>query len=72
MAGENRVFLVTLRCTFELEAVRPPRHDGPYVWSRDHTFTPTSIRENLILSLLSAYSPTPKAFIDPLRPSNSD
>jgi hypothetical protein len=47
-------------------------HDGPYIQSRDRTFTSMSFRENLIFSQLSAYSLTPKANKGFLRPSNTD
>ena len=38
----------------------------------DRMSAPTSFKENLIFSTLSAYSPTPKANTDSLRPPNSD
>jgi hypothetical protein len=55
-------------------AVRPGSlcHDGPYIRSQDYTSAPTSFRENLIFSPLSAYSPTPKANTNSVRPPNTD
>jgi hypothetical protein len=52
--------------------VCPLRYDGPYIWSQDCTFAPTSFRENLIFSPLFAYSPTPKANKGFLEPPNTD
>ena len=52
--------------------VHPPRHDKPYVWSRDRMSTLTSFGENFICSSLFAYSLTSKAITDSLRPPNSD
>jgi hypothetical protein len=57
MVGEKRVFLSHTDRTSELGAVRPPCHDGPYVQSRYRTSTMLVLRENLIFSPLSTYSP---------------
>jgi hypothetical protein len=70
--GENRVSLPQSSRTSGLEAVRPLCHNEPYVRSRDCTSAPMSFGENLIFSLLSAYSPTLKANKGFIRPLNSD
>ena len=71
-AGENRVSLSHSGRTFEVEAVRPLLHDGPYIWLRYRTSALRVFRENLIFNPLSAYSPTPKANKDFLGPPNTD
>jgi hypothetical protein len=68
--GENKVFLPHSDCTFGLRCVRLPCNDKLYVWSRYRTSTVWVIMENLIFSPLSAYSPTPKATRNNLKPSS--
>ena len=72
MTGENRVSLSHSGRTSGLDAVRPPLHNGPYVLSQYRTFGLRVFRENLIFSLLSTYSPTPKANKGFLGPLNTD
>ena len=70
MAGENKVFLLHIDCTSELGCVRPLCHVGLYVWSRYRTSAMWVIKENLIFSLLSAYSSTLMATRNTLKPPN--
>jgi hypothetical protein len=68
--SENRVSLSHTKCTSGLGVVRPLCHDKSYV--RHNTVRPLCgfLRENLIFSPLSAYSPTPKATRNTLKPSS--
>ena len=61
MVGENRVSLSHIDYTSGLRCVRPPSHDGAYIWSRYHTFAMWVFMENFIFSLLSACSLTSRA-----------
>ena len=54
------------------QAVRPLCHDGLYIRSQYRTFALRIFRENLIFSLLSAYSTTPMANKGFLGPPNTD
>jgi hypothetical protein len=67
-AGKNRVSLSHTDYKSRLGAVRPPCHDGPYVRSRYRMSALRVFRENLILSPLSAYSPTFKATRNTIKP----
>ena len=60
MTGENRVSLSHTDHTSGLNAVRPPCHNEPYIWSQYRTSALRVFRENLIFYPLSAYSPTLK------------
>jgi hypothetical protein len=70
MFGENRVSLPHNDHTSGLGCVCPPCNDISYVRSRYHTSVVWVLRENLIFSPLSAYSPTLKATKSNLKPSN--
>jgi hypothetical protein len=70
MAGENKVSLSHIDRKFGLEAVCPPCHNGRYVQSQYRTSALRVFRENLIFSLLSSYSPTPRATRNTLKPSS--
>jgi hypothetical protein len=68
--GENMVSLSHTNRTSGLGTVRPPCDDKSYV--RYNIVRPLCgfFRENLIFSLLSAYSPTPRATRNTLKPSS--
>jgi hypothetical protein len=53
-----------------LGAIRPSCHDGLYVQSLYRMSALRVFRENLIFSPLSAYSPTPRATRNTLKPLN--
>jgi hypothetical protein len=72
MAGENRVSLSHTVRTSGLGAVRPLCHDRPYIQSLYHMSAMRVFKENLIFSPLSAYSPTPRAIRNTLKPFNRD
>ena len=67
MVGENKVSLLQIDRTSELGCIRPPYHDGSYVRSQYCTSAMWVFRENFIFSLLSAYSPTPRAIRNTLK-----
>ena len=68
--GENRASLSYIDRTSGLVCIRPPCHDGPYVWSRYHTSAMWVFRENFIFSPLSAYSSTPRTTRNTLKALN--
>jgi hypothetical protein len=72
MVGENRVSLSHTDCTSGLGAVRPSCHDGSYAQSKYRTSVMWVLRENLIFSPLSAYSSTPRATRNTLKPPSLD
>jgi hypothetical protein len=68
MASENTVSLSHIDRTFELGAIRPPCHDGPYVRSRYSMSALRVFKGNLIFSPLFTYSPTHRATRNTLKP----
>jgi hypothetical protein len=70
MIGENRASLSHTDCTSELRAIRSPCHDRLYVRSRYRTSAMWVLKENLIFSPLSAYSPIPRVTRNTLKPPN--
>jgi hypothetical protein len=70
MFGENRVSLPHNDRASELGYVGPPCNNKPYVRSRHRTSAVWVLGENLIFSPLSAYSSTPRATRNNLKPSS--
>jgi hypothetical protein len=71
-AGESKVSLSHTNRMSRLRTIHPPHHDGPYVKSQYRTFALRVFRENLIFSLLSAYSLTHRVTRNTLKPPNLD
>ena len=70
MASENRVFLSHIDRTSGLGSICSLCHNRSYVRSRYRTPALRVFRENLIFSPLFAYSSTPRATRNILKPPN--